>query len=86
MNTRQQCSHETLTSTVTVIRWCIRCSGWRYFCWQESLEEPSDTLFKWSEVTSGFWEVECLDPYDAAGVLSRILRAAQEIEQDAQRT
>lgn len=86
MANRRDCSHETLTSTITVIRWCIRCSGWRYYCWQESLEEPSDTSFKWSEVTSGFWEVECLDPYEASGTLSTILRAAQENEQDARMT
>jgi hypothetical protein len=82
MGDRRDCSHPTATSSITVIRWCVRCSGWRYYCWAESLAEPSDTLFSWDEVTSGFWEAEASDPWSVTPVLTRILRVTQENEQN----
>jgi len=80
---RSECSHETVTSTITVIRWCVRCSGWRYFSWGESLAGPWDMSPRWSEVTSGFWPAEETFVTECQSVIQRILRVSQEGEQDA---
>lgn len=80
---REECSHVSMTTTVTIVRWCVRCSGWRYTSLAESSAELSGTPSKWDVITNGFWHAECADPSDHLGFIGKILRVSQEREQDA---
>ena len=85
MGKRQDCSHATETSSITVVRWCVRCSGWRYYSWAESSEASLDMPPRWFEVTSGFWPSEETGPDEALAMITRLLRTTQEAEVDARR-
>lgn len=67
---------------VLYVRWCLRCQGWAIIAiapdWQPSYSEPGPLCVSWRD----WLEVECAGPDENARLMGRVLRMAQESEQD----
>lgn len=77
------CKHPSKTSAILVLRWCVRCSGWRYLALQERPEEESGTYGHYVGIDDGFWPMEDGGPEDLIHLAHRMCRSTMEAEADA---
>lgn len=80
---RNTCTHSALVVMEVRVRWCVRCSAWQWT--QSCLERVSESATSW-EVTlpaSRHLPAEETSPDDVYAIATRLLRQAQELEQDA---
>lgn len=83
MSDRKMCSHASEETTVLLIEYCVRCSGWRYSRCQVGRSYTLDGSVGSQVSERHFLELEASDPAELSVLIQRAFRVAQELEQDA---
>lgn len=77
------CTHASERAQLTLVEWCVRCSGWRYG--RADVEQQLSHTLWWPAVWDerAFLPSEEFGPDEAMAIATRIFRAAMELEQDS---